>query len=197
MKRKVSKILALSLALLFLLDAFGEEKKKGEAKKKEGKEGSEMVAMKVKDMVVFPDGNNAVLLVEKEGERMVPVWIGVIEAYGILLRLNRQKPPRPLTLDLMEEILRTFNGKVERLEIDDLQQGVFLGKLYIKKDGKEYIFDARPSDSIGLCLGAMAPIFVSKAVIEKSGITEKELLEKLMLIEPKEEEKEPPKGEAL
>ena len=195
MIKTILKITAVaSVVLSVTVFAHGVEKKANAPQDK----NSDMMAMKVKDIVVFPNGNAAVLLLEQKGDKMVPIWIGDLEALAIHKRMNRQKSIRPMTLDLLESILKEFGGKIEKLEIDSLQSGVFLGKLYIKKGKERIIFDARPSDSIGLCLGAMAPIYVSKSVVAKSGVTEKELLKKLMLLRPEEKQKkEKPKGEAL
>lgn len=186
---------AASVALSITVFAYGVEKKTSAPQDK----NSDMIAMKVKDIVVFPNGTPAVLLIEQKGDKIVAVWIGELEAMAIIRRMNRQKSVRPMTLDLLEAILKEFGGKIEKLEIDSLRSGVFLGKLYIiKKGGERIIFDTRPSDSIGLCLGAMAPIYVSKSVVAKSGVTEEELLKKLMLIKPEEKQKKKkPKGEAL
>ena len=188
-------ILALALVSHSAAQTKG-AKKPPAPKEKEKASSANFIPAKIKDVYTFPNGANVVMLQEFEGERMVPIWIGDVEALSIYFRLKRQKPPRPLTLDLLEEVMKTLGGKIEKLEIDDLSQNTFFARLYVKQGDKTIVFDARPSDSIGLCLGANAPIFVSKSVIEKSGITEKEFLDKLTPGAP-DEEKPPPQAEAL
>ena len=126
-----------------------------------------MVEMEVVRMAERRAGGVILLLREKAGEkRMVPMVIGPNEGNAIFLRLARQKPGRPLTHDLLESVLREYRVRVLRLEIDDLQKGVFLGRLFLKDSkGNVKRLDTRPSDGIALALGADAPIFMSSEII--------------------------------
>lgn len=171
MNKSYISIFILVFLLYSSIAAFPEKKQKDNDKKK-------FVQVKVLEVVSFPNGSNVVFLGEIEGSMLVPIWIGGHEAYAIDLRLNRQKPARPVTLDILEEILRIFSGKIEKLEIDDLKSGIFLGRLYVRNGEKVHVVDTRPSDSIGLCLGVNAPIYVASSVLKQVGITKEDLLKK-------------------
>lgn len=109
------------------------------------------------------------------GEKVLPIYIGTAEAFSIQLALEKMQYPRPLTHDLLINILNGLNVKVEKIIIDDLHEGVFYARLILKKDNDEYEFDARPSDSIALALRTNAPIYVSRKVIEEAGVKKDKL----------------------
>ncbi|RME26878.1 MAG: bifunctional nuclease family protein, partial [Deltaproteobacteria bacterium] len=115
------------------------------------------------------DGN-AVILRQADGKRLLPIWIGATEAYVIQLRLNRQRFQRPLTHDLLDEVIKRMGGRVVEVRVDDLKQNTFLGKVYIKTRNELLVFDARPSDSIALAVGNGVPIYVSLHVLDQAGI---------------------------
>ena len=120
------------------------------------------------------DGH-AVLLADRERSVLVPIFIGDAEALAISLRLNSQKPPRPLTHDLLESVLGELEARVLKVQIDQLHDNVFIGSLFIQHDNQTRIIDARSSDAIALALGADAPIYVSRAVITQAGLSEDQL----------------------
>ncbi len=109
------------------------------------------------------------------GEKVLPIYIGTAEAFSIQLALEKMQYPRPLTHDLLINILNGLDIKVEKIVIDDLHEGVFYARLILKKDKDEYEFDARPSDSIALALRTNAPIYVSKKVIDEAGVNKEKL----------------------
>jgi uncharacterized protein len=114
---------------------------------------------------------NAVLLSSKAGSRLVlPVFVGPCEANAIQMRLDGQTAPRPLTHELLDNVVRTLGARVVKVEIDDLRSNTFLGRIYLSQGGKTIQIDARPSDSIALALGAGAPIRVAKKVLEQAGL---------------------------
>lgn len=117
-----------------------------------------------------------IILKEKEGERYLPVVIGIAEVNAIKLKLSGIEPPRPLTHDLMLHVIQNFGGELKRILIDRLENSTFYAKLIIsrteKNGAKELEIDARPSDSIALALRANAPIFASKSVLEEAGIND-------------------------
>ena len=108
-----------------------------------------------------------VVLKEKGGNRFLPIVIGLNETRAIKLKLSGTIPPRPLTHDLISSIIATFGIKLEKIIIDNLIDGTFHAKLYLKTDGMLKIVDARPSDSIALALRANASIFVEEQVLNK------------------------------
>jgi len=135
--------------------------------------GGGMAEMQVVRIGGGPGGSAVVLLQEKGGQRrIVPMVIGEAEANAISLRLSRQKTVRPLTHDLVDSVLREYKVRIVKLEIDDLQQGIFLGRLCLEDaNGRRSRIDTRPSDGIALALGANAPIFMSLEVVQSTGRT--------------------------
>jgi bifunctional DNase/RNase len=112
-----------------------------------------------------------IVLKEKNGEAMLPVVIGLPEVHAIKLKLSGIKTPRPLTHDLILDIIRSLGGTVERIVIDKLENKTFFAKVYITTAaGEEAIIDARPSDSIALALRANVPIFVEDEIIQEAGL---------------------------
>jgi len=133
--------------------------------------GAGMVEMKVLRVELRALGGALVLLQEKRGGgSVVPMVVGDTEGNAINLRLSRQKFTRPLTHDLLEAVLEEYRVEVVKLEIDDLQEGVFLGRLFlVDQTGRVVKIDARPSDGIALALGADAPIYMAQSVVERVG----------------------------
>jgi uncharacterized protein len=129
------------------------------------------VEMEVWD-VYRVDGEQNVVLLRTKGPdaRVLPIWVGEQEAVAIQLRLSRQLPPRPLTHDLLERLIKTVGAKVVKIQVEGLRERVFLGRIFLKHGKQTYDIDARPSDSIALALGAHAPIFVARAVLDEAGM---------------------------
>jgi len=112
-----------------------------------------------------------IVLKEKNGERVLPIVIGLAEASAIKLKISGFNPPRPLTHDLMHIALEELQASIEKVIIDKLEENTFHAKLVIRSaSGEEKIIDARPSDSIALAVRAHAPIFVEDEIIKKSEI---------------------------
>ncbi len=130
----------------------------------------------VEDILATPEGSFVVILKTKsEPYRFVPIWIGENEAMAIRMRLDRRKPPRPLTLNLLESVLSTGNIKVVEVKVDALKGGVFLGKLRLKQSGRSWELDARPSDAIGLAVGSDAAIWVAQQVLDDASFGAEDL----------------------
>jgi len=130
-----------------------------------------MVRVDVGDLLSQPMGGAVVLLVERASSpRVVPMVIGDFEASAIALRIGRRKFDRPLTHDLIESILASYDIRIAKLEIDALESGVFLGRLFLQeRNGRVTKLDTRPSDGIALAIGAEAPIFMSAEILEQAG----------------------------
>ena len=134
-------------------------------------EGASWVEMKVWD-VVRVDGDQSVVLLRAKAPKpiVLPIWIGEAEAVAIQLRLARQLPPRPLTHDLLERVLKTVGARVVKIQVEGLRERIFLGLVFVRRGNQTFDLDARPSDSIALALGAQAPIYVSRAVLDEVGM---------------------------
>ena len=128
------------------------------------------VRVKVTD-VGFDQSSNThyVMLEDQGGRRAMPIMIGDDEARSIMLELNGIKPDRPLTTDLLRNVIRQTGNQVDRVVIGDMRDEVFYAQIYLDHD--RYIVDSRPSDAIALAMGAEAPIFVSGAIFTASAQT--------------------------
>jgi hypothetical protein len=137
---------------------------------------ADWVEMEVRDVYPAHHGqSNVVLLKTKRGERFLPIWIGTNEALAISLRLAGRNPPRPLTHDLLERLLRSLGAKIVKIHIEDIRGHVFLGRIFLKGPRGTVDIDARPSDSIALAVGARAPIFAARPVLDRAGVSDKDL----------------------
>jgi hypothetical protein len=107
-------------------------------------------------------------LKEIGGERTLPIWIGLLEATAIASELEGIKFSRPMTHDLLKNIMSLMDVKVNKIEVCDLKNNTYFALIYLDHKGKEISIDARPSDALALSLRMGAPIFVSEDVIKKS-----------------------------
>lgn len=135
--------------------------------KPEEEEG--MIHMKVTGLTIDPFTNMPIIILKDFQEKMaLPIWIGLIEASAIATEIEKIQLARPMTHDLMKNILKEIDVKVTRVEVNDLADNTFYARIYLQKDSKEILMDARPSDAIALALRTAAPIFVDRQVMEKS-----------------------------
>ena len=112
-----------------------------------------------------------IMLKEKNGERVLPIVIGISEADAIRLKVSGVELPRPLTHDLLRNTITELGAEVERIVIHDLRQGTFFAKLVLKtRDGQSREVDARPSDAIALALRAGAPILAEESLLDLSPV---------------------------
>jgi bifunctional DNase/RNase len=111
-----------------------------------------------------------VLLKTKDGNRYLPIWIGQPEAAAILMKLQGASTPRPMTHDLVTEILSQLDAHVVRITVTELRENTFFAQVTVQMDGTEFDVDSRPSDAIALAIRAEAPIFAADDVIEESAI---------------------------
>jgi bifunctional DNase/RNase len=118
-----------------------------------------------------------VLLKGDTDERALPIFIGAAEAQAIAIWMNRVKIPRPLTHDLIKNLLHSMGCRLDRIEVCELKEGTFYARLVLMQSGGELVMDSRPSDAIALALRCSAPIFVDEAVMNEAGrvFTEEEL----------------------
>ena len=111
-----------------------------------------------------------VILRQTDGERYLPIWVGPYEAESITVALQEVEMSRPLTHDLLRNIILLFEGKVLQAEVTGLNDDTFFGNLVIQKEGGILNVDARPSDAIALAVRAHAPILVHQTVMDAAGI---------------------------
>lgn len=116
---------------------------------------------------LFPLPQYVVVLEDVEKTRLVPIWIGVNEGNAIALEMQGEKFPRPLTHDLMVNLLNTMGAEVEKVVVTDLKENSYYALIYVKFGGKTVAIDARPSDSLALAVRIHCPIFIDEKVLKK------------------------------
>ena len=125
--------------------------------------------MKVAGITVDPFTNTPiVLLKDLEEKDVLPIWIGLLEASSIATALENINTPRPMTHDLLKNILDNLGVKVLKIEVNDLKDNTYYALIHFDVNKKRLVMDSRPSDAIAIALRTAAPIFVEEAVIKKS-----------------------------
>lgn len=132
-----------------------------------------MIRMIVKGLTMDPASNSPILILhDPEGDQSLPIWIGLLEATAIASELENVDFSRPMTHDLLRNIVDTLGHSVTKVEVCDLRDNTFYALIHLLgPEGDEHIIDSRPSDAIAVALRAKAPIFVAKKVLESSGAT--------------------------
>lgn len=127
-----------------------------------------MIAVKVNQL--FLSNMGFVVILQSEGEeRSVPIFIGAAEAQAIAIQMQGVKVPRPLTHDLLKNVLDFMECRIKRIEVCDIRDGTYYGRLVLERDGEDMEVDCRPSDAIALALRATSPIFVHEKVMADAG----------------------------
>src|SRR5918992_3008474 len=111
-----------------------------------------------------------VLLKTADGNKFLPIWIGHPEAAAILMKLQGAATPRPMTHDLMTDMLEQLDAEVTRITVTELRDNTFYASITVQQNGSEIEIDSRPSDAIALAVRSEAPIFAAERVIEESAI---------------------------
>jgi len=116
-------------------------------------------------------GAYALILIEENGERRIPIIIGGFEAQAIVIKLENLEPPRPLTHDLFKKFADEFKIFISEVVIYKLEEGVFFSKLICNNGNKEYSIDSRTSDAVAIALRFNCPIYINEEILDKAGIT--------------------------
>lgn len=131
-----------------------------------------MIEMSIESIrVSLMNYNRVVVLKEKGSERYLPIWIGAAEADAIAVRLQGVSVARPMTHDLLSNVLKEFGSRVLRVVVNDLSNDTFFARIYLDLDGSEVEVDSRPSDAIAIAVRNEAPIFVEDSVLDQAGVT--------------------------
>ncbi len=147
-----------------------------------------LVEVKVDRVTLDTASNRFVVILKDEiNHRWLPIVVGSTEAQAIALQLEDITPPRPLTHDLMKNMLDSIQVRVSRIVVNDLRENTYYALIGLKIDSTHAEIDARPSDAIALALRTDSPIFVEDEVMQKAAVSEKET----GLMEDYEEEAEP------
>ncbi len=137
-------------------------------KKHKGAE-EQFLEMKVTGLTIDPFTSMPIIILKDLEEKCaLPIWIGLIEASAIATELENIQLSRPMTHDLLKNILQAMDVVVSRVEVNDLADNTFYARLTLTRKDKSFVMDARPSDAIAVALRSKAPIFVARSVMEKS-----------------------------
>lgn len=127
------------------------------------------VEMSIKGLMVDPITNMPiVVLQDSEGRRVLPIWVGIFEANAIALQIENIATPRPMTHDLLRNVLSDLKADVQKIVVSDLKENTFYAVIHLLVGGELVMIDARPSDAIALALRVKAPIFAEEAVIDNA-----------------------------
>ena len=127
------------------------------------------IEMTIKGLMVDPITNMPIVILrDKEGQKVLPIWVGIFEANAIALQIENIATPRPMTHDLLRNVIQDLRASVQKIVVSDLQENTFYALIYLSLDGDTLAIDARPSDAIALALRTKAPIFVEEAVIDNA-----------------------------
>ncbi len=109
-----------------------------------------------------------IVLKDIAGEGVLPIWVGIFEANAIALEIEKTTTPRPMTHDLLRNVLRGFDTEVTRVVVNELKDDTFYAVIWLDRDGETMSVDARPSDALALAMRADCPIYVSRAVMDNA-----------------------------
>ena len=125
------------------------------------------IEMTIKGLMVDPDTNMPIVILrDKDGEKVLPIWVGLFEANAIALQIENVATPRPMTHDLLRNVIQDLQADIQKVVVSDLKENTFYALIYLVVQGESVAVDARPSDAIALALRARAPIFVEDSVID-------------------------------
>jgi len=128
-----------------------------------------LIRMEIKGLLMDPVSNMPVVILrDKEDGLFLPIWVGLFEANAIALEMEKIATPRPMTHDLLRNVLAELGTRVDRIVINDLKDNTFFARIHLTRGEVRYEIDSRPSDAIALALRARSEIFVETEVLEKS-----------------------------
>lgn len=131
------------------------------------------IQMNVKGLMIDPITNMPIIILrDVDGSRVLPIWVGVFEANAIALQIENVQTPRPMTHDLLKNVLEDLEARVERVVVCELRENTFYAAIHLRMQGQAIVVDARPSDAIALALRTRSPIFVEEEVIQNAKTVE-------------------------
>lgn len=130
------------------------------------------VEMKIRGLMMDPVTNMPiVVLKDVAGNTILPIWVGVYEANAIALEIEKVQTPRPMTHDLLKNVLLGLDVRVDKIVVSDLKDDTFYALIWVERDGQMMTIDSRPSDALALALRMDCPIFVDEVVLKNSKVT--------------------------
>ncbi len=124
---------------------------------------------RIKGLMMDPITNSPIVILQDvQKNTLLPIWVGIFEANAIALQIERIDTPRPMTHDLLRNVLQHLNAEVQKIVVTELKDNTFYALIHLKLNGEDMAIDSRPSDAIALALRTDSPIFVTEDVINSS-----------------------------
>lgn len=128
-----------------------------------------LIEMHIRGLMLDPVTNvPIVVLKDTENQRVLPIWVGPVEANAIALQIENVSPPRPMTHDLFGRVLTALGARLERVVISELKGSTYYAYLELHRDGSKILLDTRPSDALAIALRTATPVFVTPAVLDQA-----------------------------
>jgi uncharacterized protein len=129
------------------------------------------VEMKIRGLMMDPVTNMPIVILrDTAGSAVLPIWVGIYEANAIALEIEKVNTPRPMTHDLIRNLLMGLDTRVSRVVVNDLREDTFYAVIWLERDGQIISIDSRPSDALALALRVDCPIFVEDDVLKNSKV---------------------------
>jgi len=129
------------------------------------------IEMTIKGLMVDPVTNMPIIILRDEaGDRVLPIWVGIFEANAIALQIENVATPRPMTHDLLRNVIQDLDGTVQKVVVSELKENTFFAVIHLVVRGEAVLIDARPSDAIAVATALKARIFVSEKVLEEAAV---------------------------
>ncbi len=133
------------------------------------------IEMKITGLMIDPVSNMPIIVLKTpDGESVLPIWVGIFEANAIAMELENVVSPRPMTHDLLKNLVEGLDARVDKVVITDLKENTFFATIHLERNGEVLTVDARPSDAMALALRASAPIIVEPVVLDLTASGESE-----------------------
>jgi bifunctional DNase/RNase len=127
------------------------------------------IQMTIKGLMIDPITNMPIIVLrDQEGQRLLPIWVGVFEANAIALQIENVQTPRPMTHDLLRNVISDLEAQVQRVVVCELKDNTFYATIYLQSGSRTLTVDARPSDAIALALRTRSPIYAEDSVIQNA-----------------------------
>jgi len=126
------------------------------------------VEMKIRGLMLDPVTNTPIVILKDSGDTVLPIWVGVYEANAIALEIEKVRTPRPMTHDLIKNVLAGLDAQVHKVVVTELKEDTFYSVIWMEREGRIISVDSRPSDALALALRVDCPIFVEDEVLKTS-----------------------------
>jgi len=127
------------------------------------------IEMKITGLMIDPVSNMPIIVLKSpDGESVLPIWVGIFEANAIAMQLENVVSPRPMTHDLLKNLVEGLDARVDKVVITDLKENTFFAMIHLEHNGAQLTVDARPSDAMALALRVSAPIIVEPIVLDRT-----------------------------